>query len=523
MFTRCPLFIAMFTFFAAPFAIAQPQAGAPLDQSDEPARPWWRDAVFYQVFVRSFQDATHGPFAGDGKGDLQGLIDRLDYLNDGDPATTSDLGITALWLMPICESETYHGYDIEDYRKVDSELGTNELFIELMDECHKRGIRVITDWVMNHSSWKHPWFRSAVQPQSADRGRYIFRDPRPTSRGPWGQNVWHDNARGQSGQSYYGVFSHTMPDLNLRDGRNTRDLHNAAEYWLTDLKADGFRLDAIKFMVENFPDGLDSTPETLKWLSNFRDHAHAANPDAFIIGEVWDNAEVVQSYIKAGAVDSAFEFDLSFKLIDALNSGDATELAAHIAKLAETYDAAGPMGGHIYSTFLSNHDQARVLTRLGGDVRKARLAAAIQMTLPGTPFIYYGEELGMTGDKPDPDIRTPMPWSDTEPNAGFTTGEPWRALNDDPAAVSVPVAHAEGGLGAHYRELIRTRHRFAAVRSDAIGVSASDHPAILSYWRDDQQNEAVSFTANLSDQRIQYGGQTLEPYEFVEEILDIER
>ena len=361
---RCTLFIAISVLVLSGHASAQPEAD-PIND-----RPWWRDAVFYQVFVRSFQDATHGPFAGDGKGDLQGLIDRLDYLNDGDTATTDDLGITALWLMPICESETYHGYDIEDYRKVDAELGTNELFIELMDECHKRGIRVITDWVMNHSSWKHPWFKSAVQPESADRGRYIFRDPRPTSRGPWGQNVWHDNARGQSGHSYYGVFSHTMPDLNLRDGRNTRDLHSAAEFWLTDLKADGFRLDAIKFMVENFPDGLDSTPETLEWLSNFREHAHAVNPDAFIIGEVWDNAEVVRSYIDAGAVDSAFEFDLSFKLIDALNAGDATELAAHISQLAETYDAAGPMGGHLYSTFLSNHDQTRVLTRLGGDVRR---------------------------------------------------------------------------------------------------------------------------------------------------------
>ena len=471
----------------------------PLDPDLVPERPWWRDAVFYQVFVRSFQDAETGPFSGDGKGDLQGLIDRLDYLNDGDPNTTDDLGITAIWLMPICESETYHGYDVEDYRKVDAELGTNELFVELMHECHKRGIRLITDWVMNHSSWKHPWFLDAIQPESNSRERYIFRDPRPQSRGPWGQNVWHDRMRTTSGASYYGVFSPTMPDLNLRDVRNTRDLHDAATLWLTDLKADGFRLDAIKFMVERFPDELDSTQETLDWLSDFRAHAHTVNEDAFIVGEVWDNAEVVRKYILADAVDSAFEFDLSYRIIDALNEGDATELAKHIDRLAAIYPAQ--RGGHVYSTFLSNHDQTRTRTRLGGEIEKCKLAATIQMTLPGTPFIYYGEEIGMTGDKPDPELRTPMPWDPAKPNAGFTQADaPWKGFKDDPSEINVIDAHKPGGLGEHYRGLIRLRTSIPALRSDHIEVLETEHSSVLAFVRGSGRGERVMVAVNLGEE-----------------------
>ncbi len=484
---RTPHAMLLASIFASALSLATPCFAQEADP-DQPApnqqdaRPWWRDAVFYEIFVRSFADADHGPFAGDGKGDFQGLIDHLDFLNDGDPTTNTDLGITALWLMPINESESYHGYDIEDYSKVDAELGTNELFAQFVDECHKRGIRVIIDWVVNHSSWKHPWFTEAVQPDSAKRTWYVMQNPRPQWKGPWDQNVWHDNARGHNRKSYYGVFSPTMPDLNLRNGHVTREIHDAASMWLTDLNIDGFRLDAIKYLIETFPDELENTPETFDWLANFRAHVHDTKPTGFTVGEVWDDSETVHQYISNSSVDSAFEFDLSYRLIDAVRDGDASPLRAQITKLAEMYPYSA--GGAVYSTFLSNHDQTRTITRLGGNLNKAKLAATIQFTLPGTPFIYYGEEIGMTGDKPDPDLRTPMAWNNTEPNAGFTTGTPWKALADDPALVSVTAADQPGGLREHYRALILMRAANPALRSDDVRVIESDAPGLLIYQRD---------------------------------------
>lgn len=454
--------------------------------NQQDARPWWRDAVFYEIFVRSFADADHGPFAGDGKGDFQGLIDHLDFLNDGDPTTDTDLGVTALWLMPINESDSYHGYDIKDYSKVDAELGTNELFAQFVEECHKRGIRVIIDWVVNHTSWKHPWFMEAVQPETSKRTWYVMQNPRPQWKGPWNQNVWHDNARGLNQRSYYGVFSPTMPDLNLRNGLVTAEIDRAADLWLTDLNIDGFRLDAIKYLIETFPDQLENTPETFDWLANFRAHVHNTKPASFTVGEVWDDSETVHQYISNSSVDSAFEFDLSYRIIDAVRDGDAAPLRAQITKLATMYPA--DTTGAVYSTFLSNHDQTRTRTRLGGgadggDLAKAKLAATIQLTLPGTPFIYYGEEIGMTGDKPDPNLRTPMAWNDTEPNAGFTTGTPWKALADDPALVSVTAADRPGGLREHYRSLIRLRADHPALRSDTVRVIPADAPGLLIYQR----------------------------------------
>lgn len=491
-------------------------------QATEDQRPWWRDAIFYEVFVRSFADATHGPYANDGVGDFQGLIDKLDYLNDGDPTTDTDLGITALWLMPINESETYHGYDIEDYTKVDAELGNNELFKQFVEECNKRGIRVVIDWVINHSSWKNPWFIEALDPDSPKRDWYIFEDPRPQTRGPWGQNVWHDRGREQSGASYYGVFSPTMPDLNLENPAVTEALHDAATGWLVDQQIDGFRLDAVKYLIELGPDALESTPQTLDWLRDFRDHVHAIRPGGFTVGEVWDSTEVVHKYLAHGAMDSAFEFDLSFRLFDALESGDATALGEQIAKLAKVYEADGPVGGHIYSTFLSNHDQTRTMTRVGGDVRKAKLAAAIQMTLPGTPFIYYGEELGMTGDKPDPELRTPKPWNTTEPHAGFTQATPWKPLADDPAEVSVEVADHPGGLRAHYRELIRMRQAEPALRSDDVEIMPTENDAMLVYRRGNPETGLRMFIANLSDQPVEFMDRQWAPYEFVIGDMDMQ-
>ncbi|MCD6290318.1 MAG: alpha-amylase, partial [Anaerolineae bacterium] len=175
---------------------------APTALPESPLR-WWNDTVFYEVFVRSFYDSD-----GDGVGDLNGLIEKLDYLNDGDPSTTDDLGITGIWLMPIMESPSYHGYDVVDYYHVDRDYGTNEDFCRLMAEAHRRGIRVIIDMELNHTSSQHPWFQSArSDPHSPYRDFYIWSDEDPGYKGPWGQRVWHRTATGY----YYGIFWEGMP------------------------------------------------------------------------------------------------------------------------------------------------------------------------------------------------------------------------------------------------------------------------------------------------------------------------
>ena len=156
----------------------------------KPPKAWWKDVVFYEIFVRSFKDSN-----GDGIGDFNGIIEMLDYLNDGDPNTTHDLGIGGIWLMPINPSPSYHGYDVSDYKAVNPDYGTLEDFKNLIKECHKRGIRVVMDFVINHTASDHPWFESSIDPESEYRDWYVWTDKRPdNTSGPWGSNAWYQKA-----------------------------------------------------------------------------------------------------------------------------------------------------------------------------------------------------------------------------------------------------------------------------------------------------------------------------------------
>ncbi len=458
----------------------------------EPPAPWWHDAVFYEVFVRSFADSAEGPLAADGIGDFAGLTARLDYLNDGDPATTSDLGINAVWLMPINESPSYHGYDIVDYRSVDAEYGTPEDFRAFTDAAHDRGVRVIIDLVLNHCSSQHPWFvEAATSPDSPKRDWFIWSDSDPGFRGPWGQQVWHRSSR-QGGPYYYGCFTRGMPDLNLTNPQVTAELKEVARFWIEDMGVDGFRLDAIKHLIE---DGAtqENTQATIDWLEDFQAHCRSLNPEFFSVGEVWSTTDQVARYIP-DAVDTAFEFDLAQNIIDTLNSGDTGPLKARLRAVLDAYDTP-------VATFLTNHDQPRVMTQLRNDPAKARAAAAILLTLPGVPFIYYGEEIGTTGDKPDPNIRTPMQWDTT--GEAFSTAEPWRAAQPDARDRNVrdQQRHADS-LHAWYTRLINLRHQHESLRSgELIPLEASD-PAILAYLRRDDAGHQLLVLVNTGEKPI---------------------
>ena len=431
------------------------------------ADPWWQDTVFYEVFVRSFYDSD-----GDGRGDLQGLIAKLDYLNDGDPETSDDLGITALWLMPIQPSPSYHGYDVTDYYTIDPDYGTLDDFRALLRAAHKRGMRVILDLVLNHTSNLHPWFFASRQPESRFRDWYLWTETPPEFLGPWGQTVWH-----QAGLSaYYGLFWSGMPDLNYRNPEVTMQVYDIVRFWLDEIGVDGFRLDAIRHLIED-GETQENTPATHFWLKGFYAVAKGWNPDALLVGEIWDEPEAIVSYLDR-EVDVAFEFSLAEAILNGLRWSNARPIASALRTIQTVYSSGR------YATFLSNHDQDRVMTRLIGNVPRAKLAASILLTLPGTPFLYYGEEIGLTGAKPDERIRTPMPWT-TEEYGGFTSGRPWEPLESGAPSRSVAVqAKDADSLLSHYRQMIALRMESQALRSGSLTLLETGDGAVLAYLRE---------------------------------------
>jgi glycosidase len=427
---------------------------------------WARGATFYEVFVRSFADSD-----GDGIGDLRGLTAHLDYLNDGDPATTTDLGITAIWLMPIFASPSYHGYDTVDYRAINPQYGTMADFESFIGAAHARGIHVILDLVVNHTSSAHPWFvESSSSPQSPKRDWYVWRTDDPGWRQPWGGGpTWHQ----RNGAYFYGIFGGGMPDLNYENPEVREEVKSIASFWLAH-GVDGFRLDAARHLMADGPGELqNNTPGTHTFWKEFSAHVRATAPRAILVGENWTSTDKIAQYFGSTAtvaggdeLPMSFDFPLAGSIVRAVRTGDARPIVATLADIDSLYPA-----GVLDGTFLTNHDMPRVASELGSDPARLRSAAAILLTLPGTPFLYYGEELGLTGNKPDPNIRTPMPWDDGEAGGGFTTGTPWRSFAPGRDQVNVAAERAApGSLLDFYRRLVHLRASSPALRRGTIQV-----------------------------------------------------
>lgn len=461
---------------------------APQAQNPNPAHtgtnglPWWNDRVFYEVFVRSFADSDD-----DGNGDLQGLISKLDYLNDGDPATTTDLGITGLWLMPVMQSPSYHGYDVADYMQVESDYGTNDDLKQLIEAAHERGIAVILDLVLNHTSTQHPWFEDATKPGSEHDDWYVWRADKPKEKGPLGGEAWYKNGN----RYYYAIFWDQMPDLNYDNPAVTQAIYDVADFWLKDMGVDGFRMDAVRFFVEDQNKQADSE-SNYAWLEAWNEHINSVNTDAFTVGEAWTNSADVARYAPSG-VDIAFEFDLAAATVRAAGSGSNARLLA-VVDQAQTLFPPGQFG-----SFLTNHDQNRLMNTLGRKPDKVKVAASVLLTGPGVPFLYYGEEIGMIGVKPDECIRQPMQWDSTERTAPFLTGRRCRS-NADEFNVASQTDHPNSLL-SHYRNLIHLRNDHPALRAGAFALVDSSSDAIYSFVRH-TADEAVLVVINLSDQVV---------------------
>ncbi|MEO1164588.1 MAG: alpha-amylase family glycosyl hydrolase, partial [Chloroflexota bacterium] len=460
------------------------------DLSREPN--WWEERVWYLLFVRSFYDSD-----GDGMGDIQGIIEKLDYLNDGDPNTTDDLGITGIWLLPIMESNAYHGYWTTDFFSVESDYGTMEDFQQLMDEAHARGIAVIIDYVYNHVSTEHPWFQSAVAGDETFEDYFIWEEENPGYNGPWGATTWWRNSTNDLW--YYSPFDSALADLNHTNPAVTEEMNEIARFWLEDVGVDGFRMDAIRYVIEIEVDGrpiLADSPTNREYLAQFNAFVNEVSPDAFTVGEIFVNSSnTISRYVEDGAVDAAFEFALAEEIIGAAQLGNKRNIER---QLATTLRELAP---GTFMNFSTNHDQPRLLTLLGEDEGQNRVVANLLMTLPGAPFIYYGEEIGMTGTnatEDDRQIRRPLPWDESE-NHGFTTGTPWFPLEEDADIRNIArQIDNPDSLLSHYRSLIHLRNSQPALQYGATIPVDSSYRAAWGYLRSTDE-ETLLVVLNLDD------------------------
>lgn len=439
---------------------------------------WWDGSVCYEVFVRSFYDSD-----GDGSGDLNGLIQKLDYINDGDPDSRDDLGANCIWLMPVAEAASYHGYDVTDYYTIERDYGTNEDFKRLVAEAEARGIKVVVDLVLNHTSSQHPWFQEALgDPQSPYRDWYLWAKARPRYQGPFGNRVWHPSPAAE--EFYYGVFWSEMPDLNYRNPAVTEEAQKISRFWLEEMGVAGFRMDAIKHMIE-YQVAQADTIETHNWLRDYRAWLAEAAPGAYTVGEIFGaTPDDLQAYYP-DQMDYYFAFNVGEGIRDSLLNGQA-------GRYLEAVGAAyGRLPFQRWSPFLTNHDQNRIMSELGDDPALARLAAIALLTLPGQPYIYYGEELGMVGVKPDEDIRTPMQWT-REEGAGFTAGVPWRQPQLDYPVKNVMAQEGDpGSLLSLYRELVHLHVNTPALATGDYAALTADSPAVAAFVRQSGEDRAL--------------------------------
>ncbi len=452
-----------------------------------------KKGIYYEIFVRAFADSD-----GDGIGDFNGITEKLDYLKD--------LGIDGLWLMPINASDTYHGYNVTDYNALNSEYGTEADFKKLLDEAHKRDIKIIMDFVVNHTSSGHPWFQDAItNPNSSYKDYYRFIPNANTTlynaedTSPWDSSVWW-----QVGNShYYGIFSPHMPDLNLNNPNVRNDIKEAACKWLK-LGVDGFRLDAAIHIYgqHEFATQEDSDLHNIEWWNEFARACEEVNPNVYLVGEACEDDNPFTDYVQP--FDSKFNFPLQSQLLNALQSETAIadngmSISQNLQDLLNQYSKVDT--NYIDGIFLSNHDQTRIFSSVGS-VEKAKLAANIYLTLPGNPYLYYGEEIGMQGLKENGNesLRDNFKWSDTKgaPNANWTiTLWNWDFhANDTTIALDKQLDDANS-IYNHYKTIIGLRKANPALMDGDYTALTTSHDALLGYTRS-KDEQTLSIYHNLS-------------------------
>lgn len=429
----------------------------------------YQGRVFYEIYVRSFNDSNN-----DGIGDLQGVIQKLDYIQD--------LGFKGIWLMPINISPSIHGYDVTDYYKINPEYGTMEDLQELLVEAHKRDILVLLDLVLNHTSIQNEWFKEALRDKNSKYYPYYcwanenddLDEPPLIFDKPWNQVPGTNDY-------YYSVFWSGMPDLNYDNPAVRAEIKNVAKFYI-DIGVDGFRLDAARWLY-----GLDDDRAVAFW-QEFNGFLKGLNKNAVLVGEICssdpDNLDVlvpVDSTIIAKyltGLDSCFNFVVSEQIVKGLVKKSVGSVAQ---SLKDAYDIYGEEGvSYIDSPFLSNHDMDRSMDRLGGSIEKAKKAAAILLTLPGTPYVYYGEEIGMTGVKPDTQIRQPLIWDHIDASLHCH----WQPIvnNCEQAVISVQQKDKDSLLN-FYKRFIAIRNSSSILKYGSFLPIATVNDCVMAYKR----------------------------------------
>lgn len=472
--------------------------------------------TFYEVFVYSYCDSD-----GDGIGDLAGLTEKLDYLNDGDLSTDTDLGVTGIWLMPIMPSTTYHKYDVKDYMNIDPSYGTLEDFDKLIAECNKRNINVIVDLVMNHTSAQHPWFQDACAylKELGDGepdlnvcpyvGYYNFSKEALGGYAPLEGTDWYYEAR----------FWDQMPDLNLDNEAVRDEFKEICQFWL-DRGVSGFRLDAVK---EYKTDKTSDNVEILSWLN---DMVKAINPDAYLVGEAWTNQSEYAKYYESG-IDSLFDFAYADKDGRIAKAVNGLVTADAYGKSLEEEEAlyASKNENYINAPFYTNHDLARGAGYYSGDYsdNKIKIAAAMNLFMSGNAFIYYGEEIGMKGAGADENKRLAMIWSKDASAEGMCKG-PEAAKPVKMKYGSVDEQQKDGtSVYQYYKDAIRIRNQFPAIVKGETSYVESTSNDTLCVIEKSYDKEKVCIFYNLSEQssKVQLGEVSLSNQEnLTEEMLE---
>jgi oligo-1,6-glucosidase len=493
------------------------------------SRPWWTSAVVYQIYPRSFADAS-----GDGIGDLAGISAHLDHL--------AELGVDVVWLSPIYPSpQDDAGYDISDYQDIDSTFGTLAEFDDLLARLHERGMKLVMDLVVNHTSDEHPWFRDP-----AKRDWYIWRAKPNNWRSAFSGSAWeYDEA---SGEYYLHLFSRKQPDLNWENPEVRQAIYAMMRWWL-DRGVDGFRMDVINFISKTpgLPDGASMEdyirgPRIHEFLQELHREVFAGRDRLLTVGEM---PGVTVEQARQFTDPARQEIDMVFQFEHVQLDRGATKWDTHPLRLTDLKACLGRWQAGLAdvgwnSLYWNNHDQPRAVSRFGDDgehrVRSAKALGTVLHLHRGTPYVYQGEELGMTNarfgaiddfrdieslnhyraaieagqDAGDvlaalrissrDNARTPMQW-DASAHAGFTTGTPWLDVNPNHIEINAEAARADpDSVFHHYRRLIELRHQEPAVADGDFTMLVPDDEQVYAYTRAYEGTELL-VVANLSGEQ----------------------
>ncbi|MGF1841736.1 alpha-glucosidase [Vibrio clamense] len=497
---------------------------------------WWHDAVVYQIYPRSFCDSNN-----DGIGDLPGIISKLDYLQN--------LGINVLWLSPVYRSPMDdNGYDISDYQAIAEEFGTMDDMKRLLDEAKNRDIKVVMDLVVNHTSDEHPWFTEAKKSKDNPyRDYYIWRDAKADGSAPddqgsiFGGSAWEWDEATQ--QYYFHLFSKRQPDLNWENPKVQQEVHNMMNWWI-DQGIGGFRLDVIDLIGKEIDKGITGNGPRLHPLLQEMNQQTFGDKDLLTVGETWGaTPEIAKMYSapEREELSMVFQFEhitLTWKDGEKWSPIDL-DLKEFKQVLTKWQVELSDQGWN--SLFWNNHDLPRVVSKYGNDkefrVESAKMLATTLHFLKGTPYIYQGEEIGMTNvafetleqykdietlnfykvktesgvsheammdaihENSRDNARTPMHWSNAD-NAGFTQGTPWIELNPNYPEINVENAlNDSDSIFYHYQKLIQIRKAHPVIVYGEFTPIYEDHDKVFAYLRQDE-NETLFVISNFSDQQI---------------------